>query len=161
MSLAIIAESPALSRLNRRMREFSRTLSKAGGRVLLEAVGAIVESQTRRRISDEKTAPDGKKWEEWSEGYAASKHGADAAHDPHPGALRESQGHSLLELDGGLLDSIQFLITGEEVEVGSNLKYARRQNAQRPFLGLSKDNEREVVEIIDDFLDDQIKRGLE
>lgn len=161
MSLAIIAESPALSRLNRRMREFSRTLSKAGGRVLLEAVGAIVESQTRRRIADEKTAPDGKKWEEWSEAYAASKHGADDSHEPHPGALRESQGHSLLVLDGGLLDSIQFLVTGEEVQVGSNLEYARRQNAQRPFLGLSRDNEREVVEIIDDFLDDQIKRGLE
>lgn len=161
MSLAIITTSPALSRLNRRMREFSRTLSKAGARSLLDAVGAIVESQTRRRIADEKTSPAGKPWDDWSEAYAASKHGADDAHDAHPGELRESGGHSLLVLDGGLLDSVQFLVTGEEVEVGSNLKYARRQNAARPFLGLSKDNEREVVEIIDDFLDDQIKRGLE
>lgn len=33
---------------------------------LLESIGAVVESQTRRRISDEKTSPAGERWEEWS-----------------------------------------------------------------------------------------------
>jgi len=163
MSLAIVAQSPALARFNKRMKQVAFTLSRQGGRDILEAVGAIVESQTRRRISVEKTDPlTGQQWAEWSEAYAASKHGNDANHRPHPGELRSSQGHTLLVLDGGLLDSIQYLVsTGEEVEVGSNLVYARRQNAARRFLGLSKDNEREVVSIIDDYLDEQLKLGLE
>ena len=38
-------------------------------RELLESIGSIAESQTRRRISDEKTAPDGTPWQDWSAGY--------------------------------------------------------------------------------------------
>lgn len=156
MSLAIVATSPELDRLNRRLKAISRTLSYQIVNELLEGVGAIVESQTRRRISVEKTDPKGVKWEEWSEAYAGSKHGRDANHKPHPTSLRRSQGHSLLVLEGDLLDSIQYLITGDEVQVGSNLIYANRQNAQRTFLGLSKDNEKEVVAIVDDFLDKRL-----
>ena len=42
---------------------------------LLESIGAVVESQTRRRISDEKTSPAGERWEEWSEGYSKTRSG--------------------------------------------------------------------------------------
>lgn len=158
MSVGVVMTSPGLERLNARLQTIGRVFSGAAGNRLLEAVGAIVESQTRRRISDEKTTPQGKKWEKWSDEYAASKHGADKGHAPHPGELRESQGHSLLVLDGGLLDSIQFLATGTEVEVGSNLVYANRQNAQRQYLGVSRSNEKEIIEIIDDFFDDYIAK---
>ncbi|MGK3272018.1 phage virion morphogenesis protein, partial [Escherichia coli] len=33
---------------------------------LLESIGAVVESQTRRRIIDEKTSPGGERWPDWS-----------------------------------------------------------------------------------------------
>ncbi|MCZ5371635.1 hypothetical protein O5698_23095 [Escherichia coli] len=36
---------------------------------LLESIGAVVESQTRRRIIDEKTSPGGERWPDWSDGY--------------------------------------------------------------------------------------------
>ncbi|MFB1078141.1 phage virion morphogenesis protein, partial [Photobacterium damselae] len=37
---------------------------------LLDALGAVVESQTRRRIADEKESPDGQAWPDWSQAYA-------------------------------------------------------------------------------------------
>lgn len=151
---------------------------------LLEHIGAVVESQTRRRIKDEKTAPDGSKWQDWSEGYAKTRHG----------------NQSLLMGDGDLLDSIQYLVKGNHVHIGSPLPYAgvhqdgfsgsvtvsahtRRikqafgkalsfpvyQNVsaftrameipQREFLGLSSDNKRELLSVICDFWNEVISNA--
>lgn len=79
---------------------------------LSDDIGAVVESQTRRRISDEKTAPDGSKWEAWSTDYAKTRHG----------------NQSLLQGDGDLLDSIQFYVEKKAVHVGSPLLYAGVHN---------------------------------
>lgn len=38
-------------------------LSSVNRQALLEGLGAEIESQTRRRLSEEKTAPDGKRWD--------------------------------------------------------------------------------------------------
>lgn len=75
---------------------------------LLDALGGIVESQTRRRIADEKTSPDGSPWVEWSSAYAKTRHG----------------NQSLLQGDGDLLDSIQYVVQRNQVRVGSPLAYA-------------------------------------
>ncbi len=75
---------------------------------LLNLIGAEVETQTRRRISEEKTAPDGSPWQAWSDAYAKSRTG----------------GHSLLDSSGRLLDSISYQIQGNNVHVGSNALYA-------------------------------------
>ena len=63
--------------------------------------------------------------------------------------------------EGHLDDSIQFLVTGDSVETGSNLVYAaphqfglaERNIPERPFLGLSADNEGELLTEVDRFLD--------
>ena len=75
---------------------------------LLESIGAVVESQTRRRISDEKTSPAGERWEEWSEGYSKTRSG----------------NQSLLQGNGDLLDSIQYIVERGRVRVGSPLIYS-------------------------------------
>ena len=75
---------------------------------LLESIGAVVESQTRRRISDEKTSPAGERWEEWSEGYRKTRSG----------------NQSLLQGNGDLLDSIQDIVERGRVRVGSPLRYS-------------------------------------
>lgn len=75
---------------------------------LLESIGAVVESQTRRRISDEKTSPAGERWEEWSEGYRKTRSG----------------NQSLLQGNGDLLDSIQYIVERGHVRVGSPLSYS-------------------------------------
>lgn len=125
---------------------------------LLEGIGGIVESQTRRRLQEEKTSPDGRQWKPWSEKYAGKKHGP-KGHEPHPGQLTSAGGHTLLSLFGHLNDSLQHLVTFNEVEVGSNLKYARRQNEARPFLGIGSNNESELLGIVEDYLAEKLAKA--
>ena len=122
-------------------------LGKINRRALLDMIGATVESQTRRRITDDKEDPDGNKWDPWSEKYAAKRQG----------------GHSLLEGDGILLGSLGYAVSmvGDQVEIGSNMIYAATQNygdeerniSARQYLGLSDDDEAELDEAIDNFLE--------
>lgn len=110
---------------------------------LLAAEG---ESQTRRRLSEEKSSPDGTAWDVWSSAYAKTRH----------------SGHSLLENEGDLVDSIVSSVDGIDAVWGSNLVYAAAQNfgyekaglPAREFLGLSEDNKNDMAAIIDDWLDD-------
>lgn len=69
------------------------------------------ESQTRRRISVEKETPDGTPWQVWSDAYAATRHA----------------GHSLLENQGELLDSLTSFADDESAVWGTNLIYAAAQ----------------------------------
>lgn len=130
-----------LSRLEGRIKR----LTNLDRHRLLETMGGVVESQTRRRIETEKESPDGKSWDDWSPRYAKTRHG----------------GHTLLMNEGDLHDSIQFLVTGGAVEIGSNLIYAAPQQfgleerniPDRPFLGISADNGAELEHTVDRFLD--------
>jgi phage virion morphogenesis protein len=109
-------------------------------------VGQLIETQTRNRLQNEKTDPDGKAWAPWSTSYAKSRH----------------KGHSLLQNTGHLLDSITYVTNNDgTVEVGSNLNYAddhqngnsKRRVPARPYLGLSNDNLKEIAEEIGNYLD--------
>jgi phage gpG-like protein len=137
---------------------------EAPGEEMFEKIASIVESQTRRRITDEKTDPEGKPWRDWSEVYAASQHGT-KRHKPHPGQLRRAGGHSILELMGHLRDSIGHVIGERSVAVGveeagvtAEVKYGAAMQATRPFLGLSDSDEIEIVEIIADFIEREMMR---
>ncbi len=109
---------------------------------LLEDVGAIVESQTRRRLGQEKKSPDGKSWKKWSDKYARTR----------------NSGHKLLENKGHLMDSLDFKVIGTEVHIGSNLIYSathqmgRGNIPARPFLGISPENKNEINQVINDWL---------
>lgn len=104
-------------------------------------IGAILESSTKRRIAEEKTAPDGTPWVPWSEAY-------DETREPY---------HSLLVNEGNLRDSIANTSRGLAAIVGSNLIYAAHQHEgsegdggipSRPFLGVSDEDEREIRALI-------------
>ncbi len=113
---------------------------------LLEFIGATVQSQTRRRITDVKEAPDGSAWPKWSKRYAETLH----------------SGKSFLEGEGFLLGSLtyEYSPTGHSVEVGSNMIYAathqygdaERNIPARPYLGLSSEDESDLEQVIDNFL---------
>ncbi len=120
-------------------------------RNLLGAVGAELESQTRRRIAEEKESPEGKPWAAWSEGYARTRH----------------SGHGLLVGEGALLDSIAYAVSSDgSVVVGSNLVYAAIHQfggaeagkpglpPARPYLGLSAENTRDVEGVIEGFFEE-------
>ena len=105
-------------------------------------IGALIKDQTKLRIADEKTTPDGAPWAPWSEGYAATR----------------KPNHSLLVAEGkpGLLDSIQNHTTGLEAVVGTNLIYGAAHQfgsengtlPARSYLGLSADNRAAIEELV-------------
>ncbi|MDP9590119.1 UNVERIFIED_ORG: phage gpG-like protein [Shinella zoogloeoides] len=128
---------------------------------LMEGIGRLVQEQTRRHISDEKTAPDGSAWK------------ANLA------------GSSILYASGALAGSIDYIASVGSVIVGSGLIYARIHQEggvitpkngsalkfwwvsggftnfaivksvtipRRQYLGLSADNQNEIVEATEDWL---------
>ena len=142
-ALEITVDSAELAALSRRLNLLSLTVSDRKG--LLKAVGSELETQTRRRLSDEKEAPAGTPWPEWSDDYAATRHG----------------GHSLLQSEGDLLDSITYEVSDDRVEVGTNLIYGAIHQfggdevgipiPPRPYLGLSRDNRADLEAILEDW----------
>lgn len=123
-----------------------KRLSFLDMRELLDVIGAEGESQTRRRIQEEKRGPDNEYWDPWSEKYEKTR----------------SSAHSLLVGTQELLDSIQYEIETDAVSWGSNLIYARthqqgdddREIPARPFLGLSDENEDAVNKLVVKFIED-------
>lgn len=117
-------------------------LSEENIELIAYEVSLLIEDQTKLRIADEKTAPDGASWAPWSDGYAATR-------KPH---------HSLLVDQGipGLLDSVQSYATGLEAVVGTNLVYGAIHQfgsedgtlPARPYLGLSADNRTAIEDLV-------------
>ena len=127
-------------------------------RELMDSIGTEVATQTKRRISDEKTSPSGEAWAAWSDRYAATR----------------GDGQSLLQSENHLLDSITHLVelAGKEVDVGSNMVYAAIQNfggaevgkpelPAREYVGLSAENRMDVMMVASDWLDRHLARTLQ
>jgi len=123
-----------------------KRLANPNLRPLLDALGAEGEAQTRRRITEEKTAPSGTPWAPWSPAYAKTRKG----------------NQSLLQSKNNLLDSITHNVIGnDEVEWGSNVVYAAihqfggagvgKNIPARPYLGLSSDNQADMDAIMTDW----------
>lgn len=125
---------------------------------LLTVIGDLGETQTRRRIEEEKTAPDGIPWQENAEGtsilFRTGKH------------LRNSLGHYVSG------DTVAWGSYWEHAHVHQNGAVITPKNARmlsffiggrrvfakkvtipaRPFLGLSDDNKQEIRDVVTDFL---------
>lgn len=148
MSMSLWTDLRDIERLQSRIER----LGKFNRTDLLNAIGAEVESQTRRRLSTEKTSPDGEAWQELTDDYAAKKSAVSSG--------------GLLEFKADLIESTQYLLMSDAVIVGSNKPYARRHNLgdehmpQRQFLGLSNDNINDLSNLLDDFLDSHIERAF-
>ncbi len=138
--VGLIYDLRAIDRLEERI----NAIAGFDRRKLLDVIGATVESQTRRRIQEDKTDPEGIAWPAWSERYKKTRHA----------------NQSLLEGEGDLLASISYQLSEDEVEIGSNLIYAathqmgddERNIQARAYLGLSADDESEVEGVVDDFI---------
>lgn len=151
MSLTLRVELGEIERLAKRIGRFGQ----ADRQGLTNSLAFEGENQTRRRIADEKTAPDGTPWPAWSANYAARRGG----------------GHGLLEGNGDLLDSVVSDSGDDWAEWGSNLVYfaihdqggtddmppAPAAVPQRQMLGLSPDNETDFQHIVDDWLERQVR----
>lgn len=146
MSGAIIIRLDGLERFQRRL----DAVSRPGRQELMDVLAVTVESQTRKRLSEDKEAPSGKAWPAWSPGYAKTR----------------KDGQSLLEAEGGLIDSITSEATPDSALIGSNLRYAAIHNfggtpdmprgpagvPAREYLGLSEGDAQELTEIVEGWL---------
>jgi len=152
MSIGLQFDLGGIERLQRRIEK----LGQMDRKDLLTQLGGLMESQTRRRISEEQQAPDGEPWQAWTSGHAATRHG----------------GQSLLQGDGNLVDSLASDVAGDEVTTGSILIYAAIHQfggtpdmaagpagiPARPYLGFSQDNLDEIEATVDQVLDRQLER---
>ncbi|PCI85776.1 MAG: phage virion morphogenesis protein [Hyphomicrobiales bacterium] len=111
---------------------------------LLEQMGGLIETQTLERLDDTKQSPDGSEWDDWTDSYTQTRNG----------------GHSLLDGEGNLINSITYIVGSDEVSVGSPLVYAAahqfgneaNSTSARPYLGFSDDNIAEIELELSDFL---------
>lgn len=143
MSVGIQVDTSGLDAALKRINRLSATLEAK--RHLYDVIGALVTSQTQERLQNEKTAPDGTPWKEWSASYAATR----------------GPQHSLLINEGFLQTTIQHAAFSDHVIVGSNRIYAAvhqygyepRKIPARPYLGLSQENQREIVATLHDMIE--------
>lgn len=143
MSTALTFDISASKRLQKHM----QALAAMDMAALAALVADEGESQTRRRIEEERTSPDGSVWPEWSPAYKETRHG----------------GQSLLQSEGNLVDSIQADVDGATAIWGSNLVYAALHNfggepvgidvPAREYLGLSENNLGDIENLIIDWID--------
>lgn len=138
MSVAVQIQLTGIARVQRALYRLSNPSRKE----LFDLVGNLVANQTRRRITHDKRAPDGSRWAPLSPRYAQRK-------------AKEKPGVGMLEFWGYLRDSITHIASSNQVEVGSNQKYAavhqfglpRKNIPARPYIGLSRDNVSDVEDV--------------
>ena len=108
----------------------------------LRAIGGILESSTRCRIAETKTAPDGKRWQDVSPATAEAKNG---------------RGGILVDY-GNLLASITHEASAKSVITGSVMGYSvyaqegTKNMPARPFLGLSSQDYQDIDDLMSDWL---------
>lgn len=152
MSFSIVLDTSDLDAIVKRL----RPLTDFQAHDLMTAVAALGDDQTRRRIAEEKTGPDGQAWRPnlagtpilvetgqhllsslaWTASATEAEWGATwkDAHVHQEGATIEAKNASALA----------FSIGGEAV-------FAQRVTIPaRPFVGLSPANEREHVDLVTD-----------
>lgn len=136
----------ALSQLQRAAADLSPALRE---------IGEVLTESTKQRFAATRS-PDGSPWEANT-----------------PATLEYKRGNKPLAGETGVLaDTINYKLIGNDtLAVGSPMEYAAMQQfggtkaefphlwgdiPARPFLGLSDDDEKEVLEIINDYLEDAI-----
>ena len=127
MALSLTIDTTQLKGVERNLERAQKLI---GSMEFMDALAGLVESQTKRRIADEKTTPDGIPWKDWSKDYEKT---------------RTKGVHSLLVDSGQLRDTIAGEAASDrEFRVFTSMVYDGTQNEEREFLGLSRDNAREL-----------------
>jgi len=130
-------------------KELQRLADKTGDLTpALQEIGSSLETSTQQRFIDEVT-PEGEAWVDHSDATIEAR----------------GSGAEKLRKDGHLLDSLGSQVSGDKAEVGVNRVYGRIQQLggmagrglkveipARPYLGVSRDDEREIADIISDHL---------
>ena len=126
------------------------------GRTLMEEIAAVGESQTRRRITDEKRAPDGTAWAPNLEGTSILQRSGQNllaslafSSDADTAEWGASWEYAHIHQDGAVITPktagvLMFKVRGKTVKAKSVTIPAR------PFVGLSDENRAELLELVSD-----------
>lgn len=124
----------------------------------LDGLGGLIVSQTQRRIRHEKAAPDGTPWQPNAEGTSILfKSGAldDSIHHEVIGSAATEIGSNLvyagIHQDGG--EIVPKSANALAFEVGGQFVMAKKVTMpQRQYLGISADNEAEILSFAEHFI---------
>lgn len=152
MSISIVVDSSDFGDVFRKL----RPLTEFDEVELMSTIGALGESQTRRRIEEEKTGPDGQAWQPNTQGtpilvetgqhllysiaWTASATEAEWG-SPWPLAHVHQDGMTIRPKNG---KALQFQLGGKFVAAKSVTIPAR------PFVGLSEENRQEIIDRVTD-----------
>ncbi len=150
--ISLTVDASDLERITKRL----EPLFDFDGTELMTAIAALGDSQTRRRIVEEKTAPDGTPWKPNNAGkpilVATGQHllssliWTASATDAEWGATWE---YAHVHQDGMTIvpKNAEKLV----FQMGGRTVFAKEVTIPaRPFVGLSDDNEQEIVELVTD-----------
>jgi phage virion morphogenesis protein len=143
-----------LSQLVRAQRRLGR-LDEVIDRDLGLALADVLEEQTRRRILEEKRAPDGTPWEAWSTPYArlrGSTVGKDGLVDTHKleeSIKGEAHGKTALVLSDTIYAAVH--------QFGHHFAHNGARVPARPYLGISTENEAEIQDVLREVLEDALE----
>ena len=135
------AVSDVLTQLVKNLDNLAPALGNVGEHLML----------THRDHFDEQRSPDGTPWQALSPDYAKRK---------------KKNKDKMLRLNDILRDTFAYNVGEESLEFGTNMEYGAIHQfggtsdmisrlaaiPARPFLGLSQDDEKEVIEILSDFI---------
>jgi len=149
MGAAVEIKLQEIDKLARKLNEF--VLSGGDKTRLLNSLGKLIEEQQiKERIDTTKKDPDNVKWDPWKESTQKFMQ-------------KYSKGSSLLNREGGLLDSIEHQMKGSDaILVGSSKEYASylqegtKNMVARKFLGFGTDNIIELQNAVDEFMKEHV-----
>lgn len=116
---------------------------------MFKVVAKVAQKQTERRVSTEKTDPDGSPWASWSDSYAESRQSF----------------HSLLINSKELFRSFRIVLGREAALMGTEVPYASfvqkgtSTMPARPFLGVSSSNLQDMQARLDEWVSKQVEGG--
>ncbi len=148
-------------------------LSALDLRKVLTNIGSYMQSVTKRRFK-ESTDPEGRPWLPLSQATLSQRAGGKKAYKKGGGLTKRAQGifsNSRPLVDRGhLRDSITYRVTGDGVEIGTNMVYGaihqfggmagwgrKVKIPARPFLGVSPENRAEILRIINDHVEEVLR----
>lgn len=110
--------------------------------VLEWRVAVKTQEQVETRIFTGKRDLNNLPWAPWSKAYAATR----------------SAEHSLLIDTGALSESMNIAKVGNATLMGTNIPYAKKNDIERPFMGLSSDDKKGVKDVITAWVEEAMPR---
>lgn len=144
-SIAVIVDDAMAKELQRRLSQFQHLSGRFPD--LYKKMTNLGETQTRHRIEEEQTGPEGETWPEWSPKYEAWR---DKKGFPNQGKLI---------LHDWLVRTLDAFVDKEQAGWGTDRPYAAAQQfgrpeihlPARPYLGISEANLAELADVLEEW----------